>query len=65
MGEDAKVKGMQKGGSGGKKEIVSSRFIFIFVHMRTRLSRRRVQKQELFRSEQSKGLGKLVKRNVH
>lgn len=65
MGEDAKVKGMQKGGSGGKKEIVSSRFIFIFVHMRTRLSRRRVQKQELFRSEQSKGLGKLVKPNVH
>ena len=30
-GEDAKVKGTWKAGSGGKKEIVSSRFIFMFV----------------------------------
>ena len=30
-GEDAKVKGTQKGGGGRKKEIVSSRFIFMFV----------------------------------
>ena len=30
-GEDAKVKGTQKGGSGGKKEIVSSHSIFMFM----------------------------------
>ena len=30
-GEHAKVKGTQKGGGGGKKKIVSYRFIFIFV----------------------------------
>ena len=30
-GEDAKVKGTRKGGSGGKKEIVSSHSIFMFM----------------------------------
>ena len=30
-GEDAKVKGTRKGGGWGKKEIVSSHFIFMFV----------------------------------
>ena len=30
-GEDAKVKGTRKGGSGGKKEILSSRFMFVFM----------------------------------
>ena len=30
-GEDAKVKGTRKGGSGGKKEILSSRFMFMFM----------------------------------
>ena len=30
-GEDAKVEGTRKGGSGGKKEILSSRSIFMFM----------------------------------
>ena len=61
-GEDAKVKGTRKGGSGGKKEIVVSLYFHVhaFSNMWTRLSQRWVQKRELFRPEQSKGLGKLV-----
>ena len=66
-GEDAKVKGTRKGQWRQKGNSFLPLYVHVhaFSNMRTGLSQRRVQKRELFRPEQSKGLGKLVTRNVH